>query len=516
MWRQFLAENNNTGGRGHLRAGDGESWVASALGSSVHAWSAINGRNVWWMDFPGSVRDLEIMEMTENARKDVLALFQEDGGATVLRRLHAAEGSVVWEFRETNKDTPLQVSTNIEKVFVVSLHGSHGSYALRVTTLDTLTGKRLDDQIIGAKGDIHGEEGVMFVGANSAAPIVAWVDDGLAKLRVNILGTRQKHEFALGEEVTSIEIHAPHLAQSDPHFLVHSRTTTENRAEVFHIDPKTHAIKKAHDLPLLAGKGTFSVSSGGANVYFTRITDDEVILTASTSHGVLGRWPIKSGKYRARGIHAVSEVIKKAGDSYAVRSAAVTDSDDWMLVRNGELAWTRPEGLSGAVAAAFADTQESEQLVKALEQEAHSNPLSAYVHRVRRHIDDLQYLPQYLQGIPERLASSVLGTDLSGKGGPVRDSFGFNKIVVLATNRGRLFGLDTANQGAILWSTQAFDIRPGEAWAVKGLYFDDAQGLVTVRGGGGEYIVVKSDTGEKVETMPQGFFPRSPKHGPGR
>ncbi len=152
VWRQFISENITNGG-GHLRAGDGESWVASALGSSVHSWNAISGRNMWWMDFRGQVRDLEIMEMTESARKDVLALFQEEG-VTVLRRLHGIDGTVVWEFRETNKDRPLQVSTNVDKVFVVSLHGSPTSYTLRATTLDTLTGKRLDDQVIGTKGDV--------------------------------------------------------------------------------------------------------------------------------------------------------------------------------------------------------------------------------------------------------------------------------------------------------------------------------------------------------------------------
>ncbi len=347
----------------------------------------------------------------------------------------------------------------------------------------------------------------MFVGANSAAPIVAWTDDALSKLRIVVLGTKQKQEFALAEGTISVDIHAPHLVQSQPHFLVHSRTTDGNRAEVYHIDLKSMAIKKAYDLPHLSGKGAFSVSSSGANVYFTRITDDEVILTASTSHGVLGRWPVKGASHKAAVIHAVSEVVRKSGDNYAVRSAAVTDLDDWVLVRNGEVGWTRPEGLTGAVAAAFAEIPESEQLAKALEQEAHGNPLSAYVHRVKRHIDDLQYLPRYLQAIPDRLMASILGTDAATKSDLVRDSFGFNKIIVLATRRGRLYGLDTANHGSVLWTTKAFDVAPGEEWAVRGLYIDEAKGLATVRGAGGEYIIVKTDTGEITEAMPKGSWP---------
>ena len=55
--------------------------------------------------------------MTGADHKDVLALFDEDG-TTVTRRIHGTEGRVVWEHREVTKDVPLQVSTNVEKVFV--------------------------------------------------------------------------------------------------------------------------------------------------------------------------------------------------------------------------------------------------------------------------------------------------------------------------------------------------------------------------------------------------------------
>lgn len=506
VWRQSIAGNVSTGG-GHLRAGEGETWLASAYGQSAHAWDAVSGRNKWWTDFDGQVRDLEIMEMTENARKDVLVLTEE-GGTTVLRRLHGAEGSVVWEFKETSKDLPLQVSTNVEKVFVVSLHGSLTSYSLKVTILDTLTGKRLDELQLGTKGDVHSEKDVMFVGSNSAAPIVAWTDSSLSKLKVNVLGTKKTQEFPLLAETKSVDIHAPHLVQSQPHFLVQSRTTTGNKAEVFHVDPKNNAITKAYDLPHLPGPGAFSTSSEGANVYFTRITADELSVTSSSSHGILGRWPVSAGAYKAEAIHAVSEVIKKAGDSYAVRSAAVTDADDWILVRNGELAWSRPEGMSAAVAATWAEISESEDFARTLDAEAHSNPLSAYIHRVNRHIDDLQYLPDYLASIPQRLLGSILGTDISSKkAGLSRDSFGFSKLVVLATRRGRLYGLDANDHGKILWSTKAIDLAHGEIWTVKGIYVNDVKGTATVRGANGDYIVVKTNTGKAIETMPANSAP---------
>ncbi|KAK4219023.1 hypothetical protein QBC37DRAFT_166766 [Rhypophila decipiens] len=501
VWRHLL-NGTLTNGGGFLRAGEGENWVTGALGKSVHAWDGVNGRNKFWVDFDGEVKDLEIMEMTENNRKDVLALFDEHG-STVLRRLSGDDGAEVWKYTEASKDIPLQVSTNVEKVFVISLRGSSGSYNLKVTVIDTLTGKELDQWVLGAKGEVRSEKDVMFVGANSAAPIVAWTDDSLQKLRISVLGTRNRQEFALPEDTLAVEIHAPHLVQSLPHFLVHIKTAAGNFAQVYHTDLKTNAISKAYDLPNLEESSAFSTSSDNANVYFSRITDGELVLVSSVSSAIVGQWPLKDGKLNQAALHAVSDVVKKSGSgqNFAIRAAVVTDKDNWVLVRNGELAWTRPEGMSGGVAAAFAEIPENEDLAKTLEQEAHENPLEAYIHRVNRHIHDLQYLPAYLSSIPSRLMDSILGTETSTKDGkPARDSFGFHKLAILATRRGMLYGLDIGNHGRILWADRVFHIAGGDKWNVTGIQINESGGETTVVGSNKDSVTFKTLTGEIVES----------------
>lgn len=506
VWRQLL-DGNVTASRGHLRAGEDESWIVSALDNAVQAWDASSGRNIWSLHFEGTVKDLEVMELPGASHTDVLALFDENG-ITVARRIHGTEGHVIWEHREFTKDLPLQVSTNVEKVFVITLHGSLLSYSMHVLVLDTATGKKLDEIVISTKGEIQGEDDVMFVGANSATPVVAWTDNNLNKLKVNVLGTKNKVEFPLTNGAVGVEIHAPHTVSSAAHFLVHTRTEASNKAEVYHVDLKTNAVTHAYELPLLDGPGAFSTSSHGANVYFTRVTDSEVVITSSGSHGVIGRWPIPKKATVAAALHGVSEVVLKGSDKYSVRSAVVTDADDWTLIYNGEFGWTRPEGLSGAVAATWAEIPESEEFARTLEAEAHSSPLAAYVHRVNRHIQELQHLPAWLQSIPSRFVSSILGTD-----GPIstgkltKDSFGFHKLVVLATKRGKIYGLDAGNGGKIIWSKDARDTPAVKPWDVKAIYADDSLGLVTIRGAHGEFIVVRSDTGQTAEVMPAGLMP---------
>ena len=490
-----------TGVQGFLRAAEGEGIVVSAVEGRVNAWDAMTGREVWNNEFEGLAKDLEVMEMAgDEAHKDMLVLF-EQAGKGVLRRLNGANGNVVWGYALEGADVPFQVSTNVKNIFVVSLHGAPGGYNLKVTSLDPVTGKKHDDYTLTSKSDVHGPEDVLFVGANMAAPIIAWTDKSLKVLNVNILGTKQIRNLNLasaGEDVNKVIIHAPHFVKSQPHFLVHSQSPTSHWAEVYHIDIVASTIAEAYHLPKLPGKGAFSTSSSDANVYFTRHTQDEVIIVASISHGVLGRWPLKTEEDAGYVVHGVSEVVSKSANSYAVRSAVVTSMENWDMIRNGVPAWRRVEGLTGAVAAAWAEIPEAEDLAKTLEAEAHSSPLSAYIHRVNRHLNDLQYLPGWLQNLPTRFLSSILPSDgAKAQDSPlIRDGFGFRKLVIVATERAQVYALDTGNQGKVVWSQKAFDNIPaGKKWDVKEIFVNNTMGIVTIGSADGKAIAFKTATG---------------------
>ncbi|PQE33647.1 ER membrane complex subunit 1 protein [Rutstroemia sp. NJR-2017a WRK4] len=512
VWRQLLG-NGTAETDGFLRPVEGDGTVVSALGSRVDAWDGMTGRSKWGNIFAGQIKDLEIVEGGD-AIKDVLIL-SEDSGTGIVRRLNGDNGDVVWEYTDASGDMPLQVSTDVRSIFVITLQGLRGGYSVKVSTVDPLTGKKVSEYILGTKGDVHSPQDVLLVGANSAAPIIAWTDKYFKNLKVNILGKPSDlHTLPLmtsDGELTKVTLHAPHLVQSLPHFLVHSHSAISNRADVYHIDIAKGTIDKAYELPKLGGKGAISISSQEANVYFTRFTEDETITVSSVSHGVIGRWPIKTGKHHGHVLHGASEVVQRTPDTYAVRSAILNEEQDWVLVRNGAESWTRVEGLSGAVAAEWAEIPVSESLAKTLEAEAHSNPLSAYIHRLKRHINDLQYLPGYLQKLPSRFLSAILPGDLAApkSGALERDSFGFNKLVIVATQRGRLYGLDAGSQGSVVWTLKAFDIPEGKNWDPKAIYVDSVKGTTTIRGSEGEYVVVQTADGKKIEATDPGTHVQS-------
>jgi hypothetical protein len=359
-----------------------------------------------------------------------------------------------------------------------------GGSKLKVTSLSPISGKKTDQYTLSSDAEITARSHILFAGANTAAPLLAWTDKANKVLKVNIIGTKSVASFNTpGDQVIeNIVLHAPNQVNSLPHFLVEYQTAVGHSAEVYHVDLKKSTVSKAYSLPELRTKGTFTTSTADANVYFTRVTEDEVAVFSSASHGVLGRWALKHSLATAGAypVHGVSEVVVKSGVASAVRSAVFYSNGQWVLHRNDELAWSRPEFLSGTVSAVWAGLPEEESLAQALEEESQRNLVSAYVHRVGRHIQDLKYFPAWAQTIPNRLLGSVFGKSNDDALREVKlDTFGFHKLVVVATEKGRLAALDVGSRGQILWNVDLHQFAPDSKF--QGLSLKAHRGYVEVQ-----------------------------------
>ncbi|KAF2847379.1 DUF1620-domain-containing protein [Plenodomus tracheiphilus IPT5] len=467
VWRHHFPSEPR--GKGHLRSGNEQDTVVSAVGDRITAWSAADGRLVWETVVDGAVmEDLEILEqedgMTINEAKDAIVLLSD--GTHGVKRLDGKTGRVKWTFEDASGDTPFQISTSPTTIYYISLHSSMlGGSKLRVTSLSPVTGKKLDQYTLSSDTEISSNDNILFAGANTAAPLIAWTDKANRVLKVNIIGSKSISSFntPTDEVVEKILLHAPNHVNSLPHFLVEYQTAVGHSAEVYHVDLKRNTVSKAYSLPELRSKGTFTTSTSDANVYFTRITTDEIAVYGSASHGVLGRWNVKSSLALAGAypVHGQSEVVVKAGSASAVRSAVFYSNGQWALLRNDELAWTRPEFLSRTASAVWAGLPEGEALAEALAEEGHRNMVSAYVHRVQRHVQDLKYFPAWVQNVPARLMGSVLGKTKETTVDDIQqDTFGFHKLVVVATETGRLAALDVGARGKVMWNVDLSQFAP--------------------------------------------------------
>nr|POF22202.1 er membrane protein complex subunit 1 [Quercus suber] len=472
VWRQLLSPHASPTNSSFLRAGEGQDIVISGIGSQVAAWSAADGRQAWSLNVAGEVADLEILELANSGEtdgaKDVLVLVE--GDHKIVQRIDGATGVVKWAYNLDSTDIAYQVSVSTTEVFAIALHKTMLGYIkIKVVSLDPVTGHKTDEHVLSSDNELVTAGSIVYVGANSASPIIAWTDAAHSLLKVNILGTKSVSSFTIDDPAVShVRLHAPRLSNALAHFLVHYDTATSHWADVYHVDLKNNKIEKAYSLPKLTGKGVFSTSTSDANVYFTRITSDEVSTVSSVSHGVLGRWPLQSFGVTVGitevvyPVHAISDVSVKGELVSAVRTAVLLSTGDWVLLRDGSAIWRRPELLAHTITAAFAVPAEVQTLVEQLEVESHSNPVSAYVHRVTRHLKDLQGLPAFLTSLPPKLVDGFLGTT---DGDASNDAFGFHKIVVCATSSGRLLALDAASTNQVLWTEQIVDRTQGQEWA---------------------------------------------------
>ncbi|KAJ5947657.1 hypothetical protein N7466_000672 [Penicillium verhagenii] len=496
LWRKDLSRlGSSTNAGGILRGSDGHNAVVGAAGNYISSWTAQDGKLIWENKFPeGVVADVELLELEEasatSGARDTLALVGSDS-VSVVRRLDGNTGKTKWESKDASGDVALHVSSSPTEVFYVSLQSALlKGYKIKVTALDPVNGRQTRQYILNSENEIPTPESVLHVGANVASPLIIWADKTHKSLKVNVIGTKQIQtiniENTSGQEIRQITVHAPHKLNSLPHFMVHYVTETGAWAEVYHVDLKSSAMNKAYQLPFLQGQSVVATSNIDANVYFTRVTDSEAVIVSSSSHGILGRWDVETAS-NERALHAVAEVIAK-GKSVAGRAVVLREAGAWELVRNGQTEWTRHEALIDAVAATWVEHEVQENLAHELEVEGHETLVGAYIHRVKRHIRDLQHLPDWLKELPQRIISSVLTDEVTNL-----DNFGVSKPVIVATKSGRLYSLNTGKQGAVEWSVQ---VEETSEWNVKSI--STRPGEATVYASDGSSATVNVSTGEVI------------------
>ncbi|KAF4764715.1 hypothetical protein HAV15_000728 [Penicillium sp. str.  len=500
VWRQNISRSADSPahGAGLLRGLDGNDAVVAAVGNYIASWSAQDGKVGWENRVSeGVVADLELLELEDatatSGVRDTIAVVASEGTG-IVRRLNGNTGKSVWEFKDASGDVPFQVSSSSTEVFYISLQSAMlKGFKIKVTVLDPVTGKQIRQQILNSEADVATPESVLYVGANSASPIIVWADKSQKFLKVNVIGTKEITSIAIdntpGAEIRQITVHAPHKLNALPHFLVHFETEAGAWAEVYHVDLMSAKVTKAYRLPYLPGQSAVAASVIDANVYFIRITDQEATVVSSASHGILGRWDLQKPSSDIA-LHSVSEVVAK-GKSVAVRSALFRKHGEWQLIRNGQIEWTRQEGLIDAVAATWAETDAQEDLAHELEVEGHETLYGAYLHRVKRHVRDLEQLPDWLKDLPKRILSSILTDEVSNL-----DSFGVAKSVIVATKNGRVYALDTGNHGAVSWGIQAVET---SEWNVKAILA--SPGVATIYSDDGSSVTVDVSTGEIVSRV---------------
>ncbi|KAG6829349.1 hypothetical protein H0H92_004715 [Tricholoma furcatifolium] len=123
----------------------------------------------------------------------------------------------------------------------------------------------------------------------------------------------------------------------------------------------------------------------------------------------------------------------------------------WDLSANATEIWSREESLASIALAEFVQLPEGREAGGA----ASRKDKEGFAKRLWRHAGDAKNLPHYISNFVRRFLTgsyaSTTSIPASSEEALVRDAFGFRQIIVVATTKGKLFGLDSST-GRIIWN----------------------------------------------------------------
>ena len=128
-----------------------------------------------------------------------------------------------------------------------------------------------------------------------------------------------------------------------------------------------------------------------------------------------------------------------------------TTTGSLQLWHNDQLQWAREEGLADIKLAEFVELPEH-KLAETLVGEDET-----FAQRVRRQLTEARDFPAYAANFARRFVtgsydSVTASAAPANESAPLaRDAFGFRKVLVVVTARGKVYGLDSAS-GEVLWS----------------------------------------------------------------
>lgn len=386
----------------------------------------------------------------------------------------------------------------------MSLHSAVlQGYKIRNYVLDPSTGESKSQITLSSEKELSRED---LDKVKSTSHLIVWTDRSYTSLKINPIGTKHVMNIPITSasetDIRSLNVYTVAITESRLHVLAHYEAADVHWAEIWYMNLDTRSIQKLLDLPRIPEAGSFSSIGEANDAYFVRNTKSEITLLSASAGKILESWPVlRKSNFGPNGhdtiAHAISEVVPKDNLNFAVRSAQVFRSGDWELVRNGEPVWQRPESLVGITAAAWADFPHQQDLARELATEGHAHVITAYVHRLERHLRDLKRTSSWARGLHYRILNAIDGRSSVQLQESSDDRFGFHKIILLATISGRVSALNSGKKGVVIWSIQAVTVSEHTSWDVTGIEIEN--GIALIRAADGEYLRIHVLTGEVLE-----------------
>ncbi|KAF8636102.1 hypothetical protein AX17_003807 [Amanita inopinata Kibby_2008] len=402
--------------------------------------------------------------------------------------IDGSTGEVKWKWRAPDESSSViytKLKATSYALYVIGVTKSFSTYTLHITALSSTTGEMLNETEVNSSILQPTLEMVLLSlqVPHSYRPRISWLEKGKFKSKALTPDLKNPIKVKVTSTTNSTYEKILDVGVSDLGYVV--ATKLDGPATVMMLEQDGAAVMPVWLFEEVDADEALELMYAGGrdkdgNAYVTRVFWSKKVGKAAvelfSSHTTQQQRFYFPFDTISHGV--ITHVTLAVSDSpQLVVSTSTGSVQSWLLPPksgeeqpDAELIWIREEGLTEISVAELVELPEKTASVSA---ESDSNPAASvvkegdgFVGRLRRQLVEARNLPQYLYGFFIRFttgsypsSTSPVNPASSNTTELVRDTFGFRQLIIAATQRGKVYGIDTAN-GDIVWS-RAF----GVGWA---------------------------------------------------
>ncbi|CCA66499.1 hypothetical protein PIIN_00183 [Serendipita indica DSM 11827] len=491
VWRrQFDEDDALVGFKANM---DGLVSLSGNGGATARIYEAINGNLIWENHLhdpaTGHLAGAAPGEPTGTAIEfDSIDVFILSNGHTV-RRLSGATGDTLWGWTSPDMASSTFLTSLVRTenaLYVLGISKGIRAFSIHITSLDAATGTLLHSAEITANIDSADAFQVLklgpAIGVCKTAGVV-WLESGSLKqvlltpgLEAKYLNKPSGNKYGPYVALKGLQVTERGYVSA----ILEEKDGQKDAVHIYKMDLGGLGLTKVGDFEPSPSTTPYTTYAGGIDregrAYVSKLAHSSTLRSASyevfAPDAVNGRGMTTGFTFEydssAHGeiTFAALDVANPSEYIYVSRIILSTSTgaiQQWQQETNH---WSREESLTEIEAVAALDLPEATVDSRLMYTAMEETPIQ----RITRQVRDMKDLPFYLFRFIQRFMTgkySTVPTSGSNTAGSLwRDLYGFKKVLVIATARGKVFGIET-NKGTIVWSEKLGANSPDLSMKIK-------------------------------------------------
>ncbi|KAL8200054.1 hypothetical protein R6Q57_011393 [Mikania cordata] len=429
----------------------------SSEGSILRAWNLPDGQMVWESFLSGSKSSKALLTVPSNLKVDLDSPIFVYSGAS-LHAISSIDGEYLWK-----KDFATEGSTDVHQLIlpggsdILHLVGVTDSSQFDAYEIDFKSGgllKHLSASFPGGMNEeilpISGDRFVVLDASRSALVLIT-IKNGHIHLEQtyvsDLIHGSSGNTVILPSKLSGI------FSLRTDNCIVFVKVTNEGKLNVMEKVDKSVVVSDA--LPLSEGEQAFALVQHG---------DSKIELSVRLVHDMSSnhlKETVKMDHERGFVDKIFINSYVRTDRSHGFRALIVMEDHSLLLLQQGEIVWTRDDGLASVI-----DVTTSELPVE---------KVGVSVAKVEHGLFEwlkghmLKLKGTLMLATPEEtVAIQKIKLQNSEKSKMTRDHNGFRRLLILLTRAGKLYALHTGD-GRVVWSTLLQSLRPTSQQQCAGL-----------------------------------------------